>query len=60
MFLAKDGSEITCTVTGARERSVLLDGGLEVPCLYTFKGKKKLIDKLVRIMEHMNIQVIDS
>ena len=59
MFLERDGSEIKCTVTGTKQRSVLLEGGIEIPCTYTFKGKKKLIDKLRRIMEQTNITVID-
>ena len=59
MFLARDGTEIKCTVTGMKQRSVLLEGGLEIPCIYTFKGKKKLIDKLKRIMEETSITVID-
>ena len=40
MFLARDGTEILCRITGNRQRSVLLEGGLEIPCIYTFRGKK--------------------
>ena len=45
--IARD-SEISCKITGQKQRSVLLDcGGLEIPCIYTFRRKKRLvIDKL--------------
>lgn len=47
-FIRRDG-ELSCQITGPRKRSTLLEGGLEVPCIYTFKGKK-MIDKLERIL----------
>lgn len=59
MFLARDGSEISCRITGSRQRSVLLEGGLEIPCIYTFKGKKKLIAKLRIILEEACFILID-
>lgn len=46
LFL-KRGGLISCTVTGKRRYSVdLPQGGLEIPCLVTFIGKKELMDKL--------------
>ena len=36
-FLQRDG-EILCTVTGSSQRSNLMEGGLEIPCIYTFRG----------------------
>ena len=39
-FLQNDG-EITCQITGSKRRSPLVQGGLEIPCLYKFFGKKK-------------------
>ncbi len=32
MFLTRNGSEISCRITGSGQRSVLLKGGLEIPC----------------------------
>jgi len=39
-FLQHDG-EILCEVLGNKRRSPLTQGGLEIPCKYTFIGKKK-------------------
>ena len=41
-FLQNNG-EITCKITGSRRRSPLVQGGLEIPCLYKFVGEKKHI-----------------
>ena len=38
--------EITCEIIGSRRKSSLSQGGLQVPCLYKFIGKKKHIKKL--------------
>ena len=60
MFLERDETVITCTVTGPRQRSVMLEqGGLEIPCIYTFKGKKKLINKLVKVLGKVDIRVLE-
>ena len=47
-FLGTPGSSVSCRITGRRKKGL----GLEVPCIYTAKGKlpyikrlKKLIDK---------------
>ena len=45
-FFSERGGEVSCKITGRRQRSMLLVGGLEVPCIYTLRGKKKLVDKL--------------
>ena len=41
-FFIERGGEIICKVRRRRQRSV---GGMEIPCVYTFMGKKKLVDK---------------
>ena len=51
-FLENDG-EITCEITGARQRSSLPQGGLEVPCKYKFIGKKKHIKKLRKLLKEI-------
>ena len=56
-FFAHDG-EICCKITGRRQRSILLEGGLEVPCVYTFKGKKRLVDKLTTILQEMKFKLL--
>lgn len=53
------GGEITCKIIGRRQRSTLLVGGLEVPCIYTLKGKKKLVDKLKKILKDMSIELLE-
>ena len=57
-FINRDG-EIMCKITGRKQRSVLLEGGLEVPCVYTFRGKKKLVDKLTKILKEMKFEPVD-
>lgn len=54
------GGQIVVTVTGKRQRSILLhQGGLEIPCIYKFSGPKKLIDKVVIIMSDMNFKSVE-
>ena len=43
-FLAH-GGDISCEVKGRRRRSQLSQGGLEIPCYVTLRGKKKLVAK---------------
>ena len=38
-FIARDG-EIICKITGQRQKSALLRGGLEILCMYTFRQEK--------------------
>ncbi len=50
LFLDKGGS-ITCTVTGRRRfSSDLVQGGLEIPCLVTFRSSKNTIKKLTKFL----------
>ena len=56
-FIDHDGV-IICKISGRRQHSVLLQGGLEVPCVYTFQGKKKLVDKLTTILREMKFELI--
>ena len=57
-FIARNG-EIKCKVTGRRQRSFLLEGGLEIPCIYRFSGKKKLVDKLIKLMQELNYEMVN-
>ena len=43
LFLRRGGS-ITCRITGKRKLGV----GLEVPCVYTYSGSAKVIEKLIK------------
>jgi hypothetical protein len=47
-----NGGTITCQVTGVRRYSAdLIQGGLEVPCTYTFAGTSKYVDKVRRLLK---------
>ena len=49
IFLRRGGT-ISCEITGRRKYSRdLPQGGLEVPCVLTFKGDEKEIKKLVKL-----------
>ena len=48
-FLQHAGT-ITCCVTAQRRKSPVPGKGLEVPCTYTFKGRPKMIKKLIKIL----------
>ena len=54
-FIEREG-EISCIITGRRQRSPLLQGGMEIPCTYSFRGKKKLVDKLKLILKTKDIE----
>ena len=54
-FIERDG-EISCKITGQRQRSPLLQGGMEIPCTYTFRGKNKIIMKLKVIMNDLDVK----
>ena len=58
-YFIERGGEILCKIIGQRQRSLLLQGGLEIPCIYIFQGRKKLIDKLIIIMKDMNIDEVE-
>ncbi len=49
-FFIKRGGTIECTVTGHRKFGV----GLEVPCDYTYKGSKRTISKLKKLLSQTN------
>ena len=57
-YFLQRGGEILCTITGSRRRSNLMEGGLEIPCIYTFRGKKNLVDKLKSIMSDMHMDIV--
>ena len=48
-FLRKRHSSMTCIVTEHRRLSEIQGKGLVVPCVYSFHGKTKHIDKLIAI-----------
>ena len=48
-YFLEHGGEIQCEIIGRRRRSDVLGKGLEVPCTYTFKGKPKMIKRLVKL-----------
>ena len=51
LFLAKEGSSITCIIIGKRQHSWdLPQGGLEVPCKLVFKGEKVAISKIKKLI----------
>ncbi len=54
------GGYISCEISGRRQRSVLLQGGLEIPCIYTFKAKKKMVDKLSDLLLDKKMVLVDS
>ena len=33
---------------------------MKVPCIYTFKGKKKLVDKLTTILQEMKFKLLSD
>ena len=45
------GGEIDCEVTGRKQRSPLVQGGLEIPCCVTLRGKKKLVAEAKEVLE---------
>ena len=48
LFLRRSGS-LTCHVSGYWQYSSdLPQGGLEIPCIYTFSGQEDLISRSVR------------
>ena len=54
MFLRK-GGVITCTVTGSRQYSAdLAQGGMEIPCTYSFSGEDCDVQKLEKILALSN------
>lgn len=50
-FFLKRGSHTLCRVTGNRKRGV----GLEVPCVYTYSGSTKNVEKLKRLLDDSEI-----
>ena len=50
------GGEITCEVTGQRQRSPLTQGGLEIPCSICLRGKKKLVKKAETLISEIVVK----
>jgi len=58
VFLGRPGSRILCTVTEHRKYSRdLPQGGMEIPCQYTFHGGKSMITKLKVLLSENNNQL---
>ena len=58
MFLRRGGS-IMCQVIGMRRYSRdLPQGGLEVPCILTFSGESKLVDKVELLLKEITIETV--
>ena len=45
------GGDLECVVTGRRQRSPLEQGGLEIPCRVTLRGKKKIVARAKELLE---------
>lgn len=55
-WFIKRGGEISCKITAVRrQRSPLLQGGMEIPCIYTLRGKKTG-GQTQAIVDNMNIK----
>ena len=51
LFLEKEDTTITCTITGKRRYSTdLPQGGLEVPCVLNVRGRVKDVGKIVKLL----------
>ena len=51
LFLEKEDTTITCTITGKQRYSTELpQGGLEVPCVLNFRGRVKDVGKIVKLL----------
>ncbi len=57
-FFIERGGEISCRIMGRRQRSPLLQGGLEIPCIYTLRGKKQFESKLRQLLKSMDIELL--
>ena len=57
-FFIERGGEISCRIIGRRQMSPLLQGGMEIPCIYTFRGKKKLVGKLRLLLKSMDMELL--
>ena len=59
VFLGRPESRILCTVTGHRRYSRHLpQGGLEIPCRYTFHGEKFMINKVEMLQVQSRVRNI--
>ena len=54
-FFIRHGGEITCEITGRRQRSGVPGKGLKVPCTYTFLGSPKMIKRLVKLCTNSTV-----
>ena len=45
------GGVLECKVTGRRQRSPLEQGGLEIPCRVTLRGRKKMVARAKELLE---------
>ena len=47
--MQKNGSKMTCIVSGSRRCSDVEGKELVVPCIYIFRGKQKHYDRLIAV-----------
>jgi len=59
-FFIERRGEISSKITGRKQRSPLLQGGMEIPCIYTLRGKKKLVGKLRLLLKSMDMEFLHS
>ena len=57
LFLRKGGT-ITCSITGPRQYSAdLVQGGMEVPCIYYFRGEDADVGKVEKLLQLSNAPI---
>jgi len=58
-FFIRSGGVINCFTTGPRQYTRdLLQGGLDIPCHYIFKGSKDIIEKTRGHLEELNEKIL--
>ena len=50
-FFLKCGGTGRCAITGKRKKG----NGLEVPCVYTFNGPSKLVEKMESLLQEQTL-----
>ena len=56
-FLTRNGT-IQATVTGGRVHSALEQGGLDIPCMFTFVGERRMVLRLKRCLLSMDLHCL--
>ena len=58
MFLRRGGSIVCRVVGGKRYSRDLPQGGLEIPCILTFSGESKLVDKAELLLNDITTEMV--